>query len=238
MKLRRLLLRGRSVGLSPTLTARRAALPTPQPIDSTPVDQARLVVLDLETSGLDLQRDDILSIGAVAIDGGTLHMADQFECTLLRPAHRASQATLLHEIAPSEVHTGRPAGEALLDLMEFAGRCVFAAFHAGFDQRMLSRGLRQDLDYRLQHRFLDVAELAPMLFPGAARQCSTLDDWQHYFQLANSERHNAAADAQTTAEILLILLHRAARQGTATLAELNNRLALWRRLNLVRSGGF
>jgi len=238
MKLRSLLLRGRSAGLTPAMTARRAALPAPQPIDSTPVAQTRLVVLDLETSGLDLQRDEILSIGAVAITGNTLQMADQFECTLLRPAHRASQATLLHEIAPSEVHAGCPAEEALLGLLEFAGRCVFVAFHAGFDQRMLSRGLRQDLDYRLQHRFLDVAELAPMLFPEAARKCSTLDDWQQHFRLVNSERHNAAADAQISAEILLILLHRAATQGTATLAELNNRLVLWRRLNLVRSSGF
>lgn len=238
MKLRSLLQRSRPTGLTPSMAARRTALPAPQPIDSTPIDKARLVVLDLETSGLDMQRDEILSIGAVAIDSGALHMADQFESTLLRPTHRASQATLLHEIAPSEIHTGCPAEEALLGLMEFAGSCVFVAFHAGFDQRMLSRGLRQELDYRLQHRFLDVAELAPMLFPEAARQCSTLDDWQQHFQLANSERHNAAADAQATAEILLILLHRAATQGTATLAELNNRLALWRRLNLVRSSGF
>lgn len=211
-------------------------LPEPQPLDSTPLNHARLVVLDLETTGLDTQRDDILSIGAVAIDAGVLHMADQFECTLYRREHRANQSTLLHEISPSHVQSGRPADAALLDFMAFAGCSVFLAFHAGFDQRMLARGLRQDLNHRLQHRFLDVAEIAPMLFPDAAERCSSLDDWQQYFHLANSERHNAAADAQATAEILLILLNRLARQGTNTLAELNNRLTLWRRLQHARSG--
>lgn len=237
MNLRSLFHRSRPAVLSQNSVERREALSAPQPIDSTALNRARLVVLDLETSGLDFQRDEILSIGAVAIDAGILSMADQFECTVFRPTHHASQATLLHEITPGEVNAGVPADEAFLGLLEFSGRCVFLAFHAGFDQRMLRRGLRQDLNYRLQHRFLDVAELAPMLFPEAAQQCSTLDDWQNHFGLANSERHNAAADAQATAEILLILLNRAAKQGTTTLAELNNRLALWRRLSHVRSGG-
>ena len=238
MKLPRLFGRARARAITPDKATRRDALPAPQPIDSTPIKKARLVVLDLEASGLDLQRDEILSVGAVAIEGGILRMADQYECTLARPGQRASQATLLHEISPSEVQAGRPPDEALLELMEFAGACVFLAFHAGFDQRMLSRALQEDLGYRLRHRFLDVAELAPMLFPDAAPRCSTLDDWQQYFHLANSQRHNAAADAQATAEILLILLARATRQGTCTLAELNNRLALWRQLNQVRSSGF
>lgn len=238
MNLRGLFQRRRPARLAQASIERRDSLPTPQPIDSTALNQARLVVVDLETSGLDLQHDEILSIGAVAIEAGVLRMADQFECTVFRPTHSATQATLLHEITPGEINAGIPADDALLGLMEFAGHCVFLAFHAGFDQRMLSRGLRRDLRYRLQHRFLDVAELAPMLFPEVAHQCATLDDWQNHFHLENSERHNATADAQATAEILLILLNRAERQGTTTLTELNNRVTPWRRLNHARSGGF
>lgn len=215
---------------------RGSSLPPPQPLDSTPIDRARLVVLDLETSGLDTHRDEVLSIGAVAITNGVVHMADQFECTLLRPDHQANQATVLHEIAPSHIHSGQAVEAALNAFMLFAGSSVLLAFHAGFDQRMLTRCLRKDLHQRLQHRFLDVAELAPMLFPQAAVQCTTLDDWQRHFKLTNNERHNAAADAQVTAEILLILLNRLAKEGTNTLAELNNRLSVWRRLNLVRTG--
>lgn len=213
-----------------------AGMPAPQALDSTPINRTRLVVLDLETSGLDLQRDQILSIGAVAITHGVLHMADHYGCTVFRPNHQPSQATVLHEIAPSHIQSGQPVEDALSGLMRFAGTSVLFAFHAGFDQHMLSRGLRKDLGYRLQHRFIDVAAMAPMLFPDAAEQCSTLDDWQRHFGLANNERHNASADAQVTAEILLILLNRLARQGTNTLAELHNRLTDWRRLERARTG--
>ena len=66
-------------------------------------------------------------------------------------------------------------------------------------------------------------------------RCGSLDDWQSHFQLTNSERHNASADAMVTAEILLILLNRLDKQGTNSLAELNNRVSDWRRLNRARA---
>lgn len=213
----------------------RQALPSPQALDSCPIDEARLVVVDLETTGLDIHRDEILSIGAVAIEKGALHMGDQFEATLYRTHLLANEATVLHEIGPQRMQSGDPADVALRNFLSWAGPCVMVAFHAGFEQRMLARCAQQELGLRLEHRYLDIAELAPMLFQEAAPECRTLDDWQRYFRLTNSERHNAAADAQASAEILLILLSRLAREGTRTLAELNNRLLMWRRLNRGRS---
>lgn len=212
------------------------ALPSEiQALDSTALNDARLVVVDLETTGLDVRRDRILSIGSVAISGGAIHFADQFERTLFQPNPQRTDATVLHEITPSAIQHGEPATAALNDFLHYAGRGVLLGFHAGFDQSMLARDLRRELDHRLQHRFLDVAEIAAMLFPEAAAECTSLDDWQHYFHVLNSERHNASADAQVTAEILLILLNRLAKQGTNTLAELNNRLTAWRHLNQIRS---
>lgn len=212
-----------------------SALPEPQALDSTPLNIARLVVLDLETTGLNVQRANILSIGAVAVNRGAILMADQFERTVYNADHQANDATVLHEMAPSVIQQGQPATEALKDFLGYADTSVLLAFHAGFDEGMLKRALRKELDYQLQHRFLDIAEIAPMVFPAAAAECTSLDDWQRHFHLTNSERHNASADAQVTAEILLILLNRLAKQGTNTLAELNNRLSAWRRLNKVRS---
>lgn len=208
---------------------------TVQPLDDTPLGLTRWVVVDLETSGLDIYRDEILSIGAVAVVDGALSMVDQFECTVYQPGHRPGKATLLHEIAPSQIRSGQSLGQALQDLMEYAGRCVMVAFHAGFERRMLDRALRRERGQRLPHHFIDLAELAPMLYPQVQDRFRTLDDWQEHFHLTNSERHNAAADAQVSAELLLIMLNRLTREGTNTLAELDNRLARWRRLYRLRA---
>ncbi|AQZ95746.1 PolC-type DNA polymerase III [Halopseudomonas phragmitis] len=221
--------------LSPEQHARREALPPPQPLDDTPLSQTRLVVVDLETSGLNVQRDQILSIGAVVIEQGAIDMGSQYECTLYRANHQVTESVLIHGIAPSEIEQGMEAEDALLDFVEFAGESVFLAFHAAFDQRMLSRGLRQDLGYRLSHKFIDVAELAPMLCPEARVGRGGLDEWLDYFGLSISQRHNAAADALATAELTLILLSKARAKGINTLAQLNTCLGHWRRLRQARS---
>lgn len=217
--------------------ARRECLPPPQALDDTPLHDARLVVMDLETSGLDTRRDKVLSIGAVVIEAGAIDMGSQYESTLYRENHKVTESILIHGIAPSEIAEGLDAADALLDFMEFSGQCVFLAFHAGFDQRMLRRGLREDLGLRLQHPFIDVAEMAPLLCPEAKVGRGGLDDWQTHFRLHNSQRHNAAADALATAEIALILLSRARTQGITHLAALESRLGHWRKLKRARQGG-
>ena len=208
---------------------RRDRLPAPAALDACPLPEQRMVVLDLETSGLDMRRDVVLSIGAVTIENGGIDLGRQFESTLLRPAQKISESVLIHGIAPSVLEAGEEPAEALLDLMEFIGDSPVLAFHAGFDQRMLARALRQTLGYKLRHSFLDVAELAPMLRPDNRPRHNRLDEWCSHFGLQVAQRHHASADALATAELALILLSKARRQGLVNLAALNLRLANWRR---------
>ena len=197
--------------------------------DDRPLGQQRLVVLDLETSGLNMRRDLVLSIGAVVIRDDAIDLGEQFEVTLLRPVQPVSESVLIHGIAPSALAAGCDPAQALLDFMEFLGPSPLLAFHAGFDQRMIARALKQTLGYRLQHRFLDVAEMAPMLFPDSKPRHGGLDDWTEHFHLQVHQRHHASADALVTAELALILFSHARRQGIDSLAALDSRLEHWRR---------
>ncbi len=218
-----------SAALNESQQQRRAALAAPADIGPRPLRAQRFVVLDLETTGLDLNRDLVLSIGAVTIEDGAIDLGRQFEATLLREGHQASASTLIHGIAPSAIAAGQAPAEALLDFMEFLGDSPLLAFHAEFDRRMLARALLDSLDYRLRHAFFDVAELAPLLCPEAALSRPGLDDWVRYFGLQVQQRHHASADALATAELALILFSRARRQGLDDLHELQQRLAGWRR---------
>ncbi|MGQ7816078.1 3'-5' exonuclease [Metapseudomonas furukawaii] len=219
----------RRKSLPPDLAARRDRLPAPQALDARPLREQRFVVLDLETSGLNMSRDLVLSIGAVTLEDGAIDLGNQFECTLQRDTGKLSASVLIHGIAPSELAAGVEPAEALMSFMEFLGDSPLLAFHATFDQRMLGRALKQELDHRLRHVFLDVAELAPMLCPEAGIRNGGLDDWVEHFGLQVQQRHNAAADALVTAEIALILFSRARRQGLHTPADLASALARWQR---------
>lgn len=207
---------------------RRDQLPAPAAAATCPLNEQRLVVLDLETSGLDMRRDIVLSIGAVVIENGGIDLGDQFESTLLRPSQKISESVLIHGIAPSELEAGDDPVEALLDFMEFVGDSPVLAFHAGFDQRMLARALKQAIGYKLRHTFIDVAELAPMLCPDNRPRQNGLDQWCSHFGLHVLQRHHASADALATAELALILFSKARRQGLDSVDALSQRLVNWR----------
>ncbi|WP_028241545.1 3'-5' exonuclease [Stutzerimonas azotifigens] len=208
---------------------RREALPAAPALDERPLASQRFVVVDLETTGLNMRRDVVLSIGAVVIEHGAIDLGQQFECTLNRPIQDMGVSVLIHGIAPSALARGIEPAEALLAFMEFVGDSPLLAFHAEFDRHMLRRALRHTLGYRLRHPFLDVAELAPMLCPDRKPAKGGLDDWAERFALQVDQRHHASADALATAQLALILFSHARRQALDSPAGLAQRLAVWRR---------
>ncbi|MEL7551182.1 3'-5' exonuclease [Pseudomonas protegens] len=215
--------------LSAEQQQRRDRLPAFTELNESSLREQRWVVVDVETTGLNLNRDQVLSIGAVVIEDGAIDFSQQFERTLQRQGHKLSPSVLIHGLGPSAIAAGCDPVEALLDFMEFVGDSPLLAFHAPFDQHMLGRALKDSLGYRLQHSFLDVADMAPLLCPQAQIREAGLDDWVRWFNLQVVERHNAAADALATAELALILFNRARQQQIHSPLNLQQRLGQWKR---------
>ena len=175
---------------------------------------ARLVVVDTETSGLDPERDDLLSIGAVAVDGAGILPDDSFEVVLRnRPAGDASNV-VVHGIGYGAQAAGVPAPEALASFHAYlaGARCV--GFHADFDRKVLRRACAAAGVPFDERPWLDLAYLAGSLRPEtSARGGRSLDDWMTVFDIETAARHSAAGDALATAELLLRLRSLAAAQG-------------------------
>lgn len=104
---------------------------------------ARYCVIDVETTGLDLRRDSIVSIGCVGIRDGRIICSDSYY-SLIRPACPVSVASMrIHCLRPADLE-GAPApaevGQGIAP--QLAGRIVVA--HAAWVERaFLSRLLRQ-----------------------------------------------------------------------------------------------
>ena len=219
----------RGPSLSAEHLQRRDQLLPAEPIVEQALHLQRLVVLDLETSGLNTNRDLVLSIGAIVIEDGAIDFGQQFECTLQRDAQPTNDSVLIHGLGPSAIAAGVAPAEGLLGCMEFIAASPVLAFHAPFDQRMLSRALHDSLGYKLQHLFIDLADVAPLLYPDAGIHKGGLDDWVRYCGLHVQERHNASADALVTAELALILFSQARRQGYTQLPALLSAVARHKR---------
>lgn len=188
--------------------------------ERTALAAARLVVVDVETAGLDPRRDRLLAIGAVAVEAGRLRPSEGYDVTVHNPNPSARANILVHGISPDAQTAGLAVDVALMGFLELARHDVLVAFHAGFDQTVLQRALREQLGVRLPNLWLDMAYLAPALVPEARPGNRNLDDWLAHFDLRAHSRHNAAYDAYATAELLLILLARASRAGITSVGQL------------------
>lgn len=196
---------------------------------------ARWLVLDTESSGLDPQRDRLLAIAALAVQPGAgplaLRPGDSFEVVLRQddlPERPDKANILVHGIGVGAQRAGMDPALALQAFERFADGAPLVGFHAAFDRTLISRHLHALTGRRLRNPWLDLADLAPALCPGHP-QAKALDDWLALFRIEVAQRHQAAADAWATAELLQRLWPLAQAQGLGRSFSALARLAASRR---------
>jgi DNA polymerase III subunit epsilon len=173
----------------------------------------RWVVLDVETTGLDVHHDQLLAVAAVAVhlgaqdDGNAkprIVLQDRFEAVLQRPQALADKDNILvHGIGVGAQRAGQPAAQTLDDFSQWVADAPLVAFHAAFDRAMLNRAMASVGLNALQGPWLDLAPVAAALHPQARGRA--LDDWLGHFGIECAVRHQAAADTLATSELLLRL---------------------------------
>lgn len=167
---------------------------------------SRLVVVDVESTGLDLNKDRLIAIGAVAISGGRIDLADSFEVVLRQDKVSDKDNILIHGIGGEAQRDGEPPVDALLAFLDYLGKSPLVAFHVTFDETMIRRAMKAYLGLDFKHPWLDLAYVMPGLLPDYARKYRALDHWSGHFRIANYARHSALADALATAQLLLAAL--------------------------------
>lgn len=167
-------------------------------------DSRRWVVVDVETSGLEMGRDVLLSIGAVAVIDARIELSDSLDVVLRQEQASSSQNILIHGITGEAQRSGMEPEQACSAFLDFVGTAPLIAYHAAFDRAFLARAVKQYLNQPVRNPWLDLAELAPALDPTC--EGHALDDWLQHYDIHNLARHSAVGDAFATAELLLRLL--------------------------------
>ena len=185
-------------------------------IDRVAESQARWVVLDVETSGLDAVRDRLLAIAAIAVrvDWAAKRLAivpgDSFEVVLRQTEASSVDNILLHGIGAQRQRDGVPAREALQALRAYAGASPLLAFHAAFDRTLIERHARAELGPAWSPRWLDIEQLCAVTHEQVAAR--SLDEWLQHFGIRCALRHQAAADTMAECELLLRIWPRVAAE--------------------------
>ena len=169
------------------------------------------VALDLETTGLDANRDAIIEIGAVKFsDDETL---DTF-ATFVNPGRPIPrQITELTSIRDDDVASAPGLHDVLPRLARFADQWPIVGHSVGFDLAFLRRHSQL-----LENQALDTFELASILLPHAERY--SLGTLAHLLGIELEHAHRALDDAQATHRLFRALLHRAAGLSPRVLKEI------------------
>lgn len=117
------------------------------------------VSLDCETTGLDVRRDHIVSIGAVRIQGQRILTSQRLEL-LVRPPHGVSADSVrIHQLRERDLEQGFPVQQAVLQLLEFIGSRPLVGYYLEFDVAMVNRVLRPVLGIALPQPCIEVSAL-------------------------------------------------------------------------------
>lgn len=159
--------------------------------------ETRYVVVNTEASGLDLDKDRLLAVAAIVVDGGLITARESYYAAL--------------EPSPAS---------SLAGLLELAGKGPAVMFNAPFNRGMLERALADHLGIELQISCLDLYWVLPALFPEKLEKPARLADWMAAFEIETFQRHHALGDAWAIAQLFLAAQARALAQGTTSVRAL------------------
>jgi DNA polymerase-3 subunit epsilon len=175
------------------------------------VGTQRWVVLDTETTGLNIRHDRIISIAALAVhiepDLSDAHipLVDTFEAVIHQEHPKTKKDNILiHHIGVGEQGQGHAQADVLGWFEQWLGNSPIFAYHAPFDKAMLEHAMKACGMRALANRWVDVQPLANW----SVRETYPLglDECVARFGLESISRHSAASDTFVTAELLLRLL--------------------------------
>ena len=99
--------------------------------------RCRYVVVDVETSGINVRTDRLYTIGAVGLVDGQIDFRDTLQLILASAAPTSEAAAAAGDAVPAPV-AGPQAVEALIAFLQFVGKAPLVAYNVPFVAAMVA----------------------------------------------------------------------------------------------------
>jgi DNA polymerase-3 subunit epsilon len=169
-----------------------------------------LVVFDTETTGLDVRKDKMLSIGAIKIHKNTLMVDTCFSSYIHQPGYNG-EAAEVHGISPDLLKHAPPETGVLLKWLDFVQGSTLVGHHVSFDRSMVDQALQRHYGENFVNNALDTVDLTRhaddtfsphKTLPGNRLG---LDYLCKHYNIPIEDRHTALGDAYMTGLLYLRL---------------------------------
>ena len=166
----------------------------------------RFVALSIETTGLNVEKDVILSFGAIAVVNDTILVGDSFEVAIPQYKYLHDNGItndfLMESSIPKLVEP-----IAVEKLLEFIGNATLVGHRINFDIEMLNMVLSKMECGRIKNEALDIEVMYRKLHDITDKSFS-LDELSSLFKIPKADRISATDDAYTIALLFLKLKSR------------------------------
>lgn len=158
-------------------------------------------VVDLETTGLDVEYDEIVQIAAIKFKGGVEE--GRFMSYVKPTIHIPTEASKIHYIYDSTVENAPNIQEVLTRFMQYIGSSTLIAHNASFDMKFLQTFLACNEMNLLTNPVVDTLSLARSFLNLPNYKLPTIKD---YYGI-NVQSHEGLADCLVCAKLYLDYLN-------------------------------
>ncbi|WP_211364754.1 exonuclease domain-containing protein [Roseospira marina] len=165
------------------------------------------LAIDLETSGLDPNTDEILSVGFVPIRRGAVHLAEARHM-LVRPTRPIPERTaIIHGLLDGTLENAPPLDAVMPEVLKAMSALVPVAHHAPVERAFLSNACKMLYGQPLVVPYVDTLRLERRVLERRQEAISNgvlrLNAARQRYNLPRYRAHNAMVDAIASAELFL-----------------------------------
>jgi len=176
-----------------------------------PIDD-EYICFDCETTGLDPQIDDIISIGAVLIKNNTIVSSKKFVKFVKPKTKLQAEAIKVHHIRECDLENAEEIDDVIVEFLEFIGNRKLVGYFLEFDMAMINKYLKPKLGITLPNDAIEVSAIYHDFKIEAIPQSHIdlrFDAILRELQIPSLGKHDAYNDAIMTAMIFLKLKNQA-----------------------------
>ncbi|EJG1187213.1 3'-5' exonuclease [Vibrio parahaemolyticus] len=170
--------------------------------------KTEFVSLDCETTSLDPNRAELVTIAATKIIGNRILTSQPFEVRLRAPQSLDSGSVKIHKIRHQDLADGISEKEALLKLLAFIGNRPLVGYHIRYDKKILDLACQRQLGFPLPNPLIEVSQIyhdkLERHLPNAYFDLS-LDAICKHLELPIQDKHDALQDAISAALVFVRL---------------------------------
>lgn len=183
------------------------------PKPDTPIEDIEFLAIDLETTGLNSNKDEIISVGAVPFTLNRIYL-NQAKEWMVKPRRKLSkESVVIHGITHSDIENAPDLVTIIPDLLKMMTGKIMVVHYLDIERFFLDKAFKSRLGEGIEFPLIDTMDIEERvlkknqrgffnLFNSTKKISTRLALSRRRYGLPNYPPHHALTDAIATAELL------------------------------------